>query len=389
MGKKYKYKEVKEFVELLGYELISKTYIGVHTKIIIKDHEGYFYTIIFKDLKNNTIPNKFHPSNPYTIQNIILWCDLNSKLFKLVENQIYENSVNKLKWQCLKENCGEIFKSNWNNIYNGNGCGVCYGQQVTLLNCLATKYPDLVKEWHPTKNGKLTPYDVTCGSEKEAWWKCKEGHEWHTTIKDRNILGCPYCSGRYPTETNNLLINNPELCKEWDYSKNIKNPEEYTPYSSEYVWWTCKECGHEWFTSIAHRNYTKSGCSECYRNNNRGENHPCWKGGLSSENHKIRQSLEYKQWRLDVFTRDQFTCQCCGDNKGGNLEAHHKYNFSDNPDLRFDVDFGIALCDKCHNPNIIGSFHHTYGTKNNTPEQLEQYINNYKESQRQLSLEVI
>jgi len=114
-----------------------------------------------------------------------------------------------------------------------------------------------------------------------------------------------------------------------------------------------------------------------------------WKGGITPENHRIRQSTEYKQWRLDVFTKDKFTCQCCGDNKGGNLHAHHKYNFSDYLELRFDVDNGITLCDKCHDFRNIGSFHHMYSTKNNTPEQLEQYINNYKELQRQLSLEVI
>ena len=43
----------------------------------------------------------------------------------------------------------------------------------------------------------------------------------------------------------NLLIDNPQLCKEWNHNKNDKLPQDYTPGSSESVWWTCKECGYE------------------------------------------------------------------------------------------------------------------------------------------------
>jgi hypothetical protein len=109
-----------------------------------------------------------------------------------------------------------------------------------------------------------------------------------------------------------------------------------------------------------------------------GENNVNWKGGISSERNKIWRTLDYKQWRKSVFERDNYTCQCCGDNKGGNLQAHHKYNFSEYLELRFEIDNGITLCDKCHDFRNIGSFHHKYGTRNNTPEQLEQYINDYK-----------
>ena len=48
----------------------------------------------------------------------------------------------------------------------------------------------------------------------------------------------------------------------------------------------------------------------------RGENSPKWKGGISSENNKIRNSFEYKLWRKTVYERDDFTCQRCGQNGG-------------------------------------------------------------------------
>jgi len=109
-----------------------------------------------------------------------------------------------------------------------------------------------------------------------------------------------------------------------------------------------------------------------------GVNHHNWKGGISSENSIIRSSIEYREWRKLVFKRDNYICQCCGGKSGVNITAHHILNFSDYIELRFDINNGITLCDKCHNINKYGSFHHIYGTKNNTKEQLEEYIQRYK-----------
>lgn len=45
-------------------------------------------------------------------------------------------------------------------------------------------------------------------------------------------------------------------------------------------------------------------------------------------------------------------------------------------DIKYSVNNGISLCKNCHYTTIPGSFHNIYGTKNNTPEQLEEFINN-------------
>jgi len=92
-----------------------------------------------------------------------------------------------------------------------------------------------------------------------------------------------------------------------------------------------------------------------------------WKGGITPINKIIRNSLEMKLWRKAVFIRDNFTCQKCGVS-GGKLNAHHINNFSDFPELRFDINNGITLCKHCHK-----EFHHKYGKKNNTKEQLEEF----------------
>ena len=98
-------------------------------------------------------------------------------------------------------------------------------------------------------------------------------------------------------------------------------------------------------------------------------------GFATSEQHMARNNTYYKEWKDKVFKRDNYTCQCCG-KRGGNLNAHHIYNFSKHPDLRYDVDNGITLCEKCHLLGYENSFHSIYGEKDNTPEQIYEFIEN-------------
>ena len=57
------------------------------------------------------------------------------------------------------------------------------------------------------------------------------------------------------------------------------------------------------------------------------ENNPNWQGGISPLRDMIRSLVEYKQWHLDIFKKDNYTCQECGlhSEKGKQvyLEAHH------------------------------------------------------------------
>lgn len=266
---RFTYQYVKEYIENLGYQLISEEYINIDQLLVLKDYEEYYYKIRFKVLQYGGKPKRFHKSNPYTIQNIKLWCKLNNKPFELLSEE-YDGADKKLQWQCLKDGCGEIFKLAWASVSQGIGCGVCNGRQVSISNCLATLNPELAKEWHPIKNGDLTPYDVTANSGKYVWWQCLSNpkHEWKTSISNRNNRGdgCQYCLGRLPSEEYNLLLIYPEICKDWDYTKNKKKPEEYTPNSNKKVAWKCEECGYEWSAIIGSRtrnNGNGNGCSQC------------------------------------------------------------------------------------------------------------------------------
>lgn len=80
-----------------------------------------------------------------------------------------------------------------------------------------------------------------------------------------------------------------------------------------------------------------------------GENHWNWQGGITAENHKIRDSKEYKEWRIKVFQRDRFRCVLCGYRsiKPRDIRADHIRPFSLYPELRLDIKNGRTLCVPC------------------------------------------
>ena len=83
---------------------------------------------------------------------------------------------------------------------------------------LAESNPELAKQWHSSKNGSLTPYDITPGSGRKVWWKCPEAddHEWKAQIGSRSKgSGCPVCSNNKVVLSNCLATLNPGLSKEW------------------------------------------------------------------------------------------------------------------------------------------------------------------------------
>ena len=97
-------------------------------------------------------------------------------------------------WVC--KNGHEWKTSIAKRIKRGQGCPYCSGHRVKEgFNDLSTLYPSIAAEWHPRKNGKLSPQDIVYGSSKRVWWKCKKcGHEWQAGVNTRaNGHGYPVC----------------------------------------------------------------------------------------------------------------------------------------------------------------------------------------------------
>ena len=224
---------------------------------------------------------------------------------------------------------------------HGSGCPFCFGQSVCQDNCLQTKNPELSKQWHPTKNGNLTPNDVTTGKNDKAWWRCQKGHEWQANVRSRNKgAGCPFCSGRYASEENNLQVINPRLAEEWHPMKNGDlTPKDVLPYSKDRVWWKCKK-SHEWQASVIYRT-KRRGCPSCSRKTATkeynlqvlnpklaGQWHPTKNGDLTPKDilpgaHKRVwwQCDKGHDWKAYVFSRNKgFGCRQC--NRQKRLSVH-------------------------------------------------------------------
>lgn len=95
---------------------------------------------------------------------------------------------------------------------------------------------------------------------------------------------------------------------------------------------------------------------------NRGEKSSSWKGGVTNLRHLIRSSFKYRQWRSDIFTRDDYICQVCKE-RGGQLQADHcpktfkeifyKYKIKSLEDAYsceelWNINNGRTLCIDCH-----------------------------------------
>ena len=188
-------------------------------------------------------------------------------------------------------------------------------------NSLAACYPEIAAEFHPTKNGKLTPDMVSKSARRKVWWLGKCGHEWDAIVSERTRkefmdktgrirkpYGCPYCSGkRILVGFNDLATTHPDIASEWHPTKNEGiNPTDVSSGSTRKVWWLGK-CGHEWETSI--------------RNRTRGYNCPiCFKEKRSPSVMCIETGMHYKNAKeaaLDVGIRNSsgiYAC-CRGDAK--------------------------------------------------------------------------
>lgn len=188
----------------------------------------------------------------------------NIKNGDLTPQDVSHGSNKKVWWICDK---GHEWEAAISSRSKSHGCPYCAGRKAIVgHNDLATTHPEIAKQWHPTNNGDLTPQDVMSDSHKKVWWICKEGHEWEATVKDRNrSYGCPVCSNRRVlVGYNDLATTNPELAKEWHYTKNgILAPQDVVSGSHEKVWWKCRK-GHEWEAVVSSRS-NGCGCPYCYQ----------------------------------------------------------------------------------------------------------------------------
>lgn len=139
---------------------------------------------------------------------------------------------------------------------------------IQPIKNLSETHPHLANEWHPIKNGSLTPDQVASNSAKRVWWQCAKAqdHEWDVRVADR-VRGtcCPFCINQKVAKSNSLLTKFPEIAAEWHPNKNEDlTPDKVAPGSDKKVWWKCaKGHDHEWSAIINDRTAKKSKCPFC------------------------------------------------------------------------------------------------------------------------------
>lgn len=250
-------------------------------------------------------------------------------------------------------------------------------ERIILYDYIVDKYGkeffDKIWSAKNTIDSKIITYKCS----KTLWWKCPcgkhEDFERKCSTATNYEYRCPKCSrknrknNRFKDLTGQKFYMLTPICVD-------KNKSE----EAGKTYWLCKcDCGNSELKSIYYHHIVSGATRSCgCLEHPSGEQNGNWKGGLTPERQLARSNGLYSNWRKEVYEKDWYTCQCCGRSKNIEKQAHHIYSFSEYDDLRYDIDNGITMCKECHYTTESGSFHNTYGTTNNTPEQLEEYINN-------------
>ena len=343
-------------------------------------------------------PNNKHESNQFILCDITSFKNKNVKCKKCSSfaqyiidiygeeylNSIWSKENNDSPWDisyksnkyfsfnCLN-NSNHIYRKTLYHFSNGSRCPYCSNHKVTKDNSLGVVFPEIKNIW--SDKNIQTYFDYTPGSSACVFWKCENGlHEdYMRSIANSKThkFKCPKCSN----------INGSKLRRKNIAGQNFGELKaicinEKDTQNNKRVYWDCLcSCGN--YCSISEDKLVSNNTQTCGNRSIHysGDNNGNWKGGITPKLLSERMSLQYNNWRNKIYEKDWYTCQCCGKFKNINKNAHHIYNFSNNIDKRYLLSNGILLCDECHSATIPTGFHYLYGTKNNTPEQLEEYIN--------------
>lgn len=288
---------------------------------------------------------------------------------------VYNNSYTKVEIYCKQ--CGKYFWQPPETHLRKHGCLNCANEQKKLT---FEEFLLRSKEVHEDKydyseviyKGIFEEVKIFCKIHNEYFWQSPSSHI-------HKGAGCHECGKETRLITIAEFIARSQLQHgkgRYDYSL-IESYKERFIRSDIKVQITCTVCGqHFWQKPYAH--YGGQGCMNCVIEGRKGEGNPSYNPNLTSEEREERRTIfGYKVWILAVYERDKFTCQCCGDDRGGNLAAHHLYSWDTYKDLRLNVDNGITLCqdgsDSCHK-----LFHRYFGYGNNTRAQYDEFLINYK-----------
>jgi endogenous inhibitor of DNA gyrase (YacG/DUF329 family) len=196
----------------------------------------------------------------------------------------------------------------------------------------------------------------------------------------KTTLVCKQCGKKFdviPSEKDTAKFCSQKCWGKWQSEK--RSGKNAGGWKGGKIAIVCKQCGKKFkvFPGEKQRKFCSHKCrGEWQSGNEMGENNPNWNQNLTDDKRIVgRNYPEYKQWIKDVYKRDNYTCQVCGDSTGGNLNAHHIESYMSSPAHRTKLSNGITMCEYCHK-----NFHHIYGRGNNTRDQYNEFLmtNNFE-----------
>lgn len=185
-------------------------------------------------------------------------------------------------WLCPV--CSHVWQARVSSPAHGHGCPACARRETGRVkslpgpgDSLAERFPEVAAEWHPDRNGDLSPATVGYASNKRVWWLCARcGSEWPIQVSNRTGGGsscrkCAHAALRKPKPGSSLAERNPSVSSEWHPTLNgDATPSDVAFSAKTKAWWKCPQCDYEWNASVGNR-AVGAGCPSCAR---RGRGRP-------------------------------------------------------------------------------------------------------------------
>lgn len=204
----------------------------------------------------------------------------------------------------------------------GHGCPVCAGKVIQIgKNDLGSTHPKVAAQWHPIKNGDLTPEKVTAGSNYKVFWICHDcGHEWQQSVCQRTEtnLACPKCRRKHerpeiadPLDETEFWLSGGSA--KWSDKNNV-DPHDMRATSHHKATWVCPDCGEEWEQAVRRVVQTGGLCPCChFRKLVKGKNdllttHP----EIAAEFDAEKNGVEASEVMPNSKKKYWFKCSECG-----------------------------------------------------------------------------
>lgn len=415
---KYSYERLLKILNERQMRIISGEYVNCNSKFLIESKEGYRSYTNLSGIVGAKDIRYFSATNEFALYNISKWIENNGYNFAL-KSKVYNNSKEELEFECHTHGrfyktfkqiklrpfchlCSKVRRYTIEEIHaKANSLGLTwidgeytyahenivvsdkdgYKSQIRVIQIMQGHKPkmfckhsdyvlDNIKLWlSKNKNHLVLLSDKYIGSKSPLRIKCtRHNHEFDITWeKLKGSSNCPKCNGSYIYSLNEIREMLPEVNKDIEILYEYKNEQ-----NQRMIMCKCSVDGHEWGSSFSDLISGGHGCRFCSYRNKSGTNNYNYNHEKTPEEREIRREYtEYYSWRKSVYDRDGYTCIISGDNRGGNLVAHHLYSYFQYKDLRTNISNGVTLTEEVHK-----EFHTIYGYRNNTIEQFKEFYKN-------------